>query len=99
MRIYSETIRGMLCQNRQRDLLAGRLRRESGTCFPDGDPGVEENRVPVFRTLERLLRLEGTLRGRLAASIDRARRGCRRVGRRRRVLPRAPFRPPTQLPV
>ncbi len=59
----------------------------------------EEDRLPVVRTLDAVAPLAGAHGGGLAAPVDRAGRGRRGVGRRRRLLPRAPLRPAARLAV
>ena len=53
----------------------------------------EEDRVPVVRALDAVAPLAGPHGGGRAAPVDRAGRGRRGAGRRRRLLPRASLRP------
>src|SRR5688572_31114919 len=59
----------------------------------------EAYRVPVVRALDAIAPLAGAHGSGLAAPVDRAGRGRRGTGRRRRLLPRAPLRAPTRLAV
>ena len=59
----------------------------------------EEDRVPVVRTLVRVALLAGPVGLGRAHPVDRARRGGRGPGCRRRVLPRPPLRPAARVAV
>src|SRR5688572_7429708 len=80
-----------------------RLRRGGGqpmkrTSIEKGCAG-EEDRVPVVRALDAVAPVAGAHGGGCAAPVDRAGRGRRGAGRRRRLLPRAPLRAAARLAV